>query len=736
MSVEQLIQSIKYYNPQAEFDLLRRCYAYGESCHQGQLRKSGDPYFSHCIETAKVLISLKLDLETICAGLLHDTIEDVDGTTEAKLATLFGSTIAALVQGVTNISQYPLQPHRRTEQRQAENYLKLLLATAKDVRVILIKLADRLHNMETLNFQPDEKRRQIAKETLEIYAPIAHRLGISKIKNRLEDLAFKHIWPQEYKRIARFLNQKLASREAYTDEMVNHIRAVLQQATTDATVYGRPKNIYSIYQKINEKGTPFEEIDDLIGVRVLVNRDIDCYTAIGAIHTRWRHVPERFKDFVSLPKGNGYQSIHSTILDHGRRIEIQVRTHQMQNVAEVGIAAHWLYKEGTPSGKRSRAIFQWLKQALEDIQELKGEGAGQFLRSIKSELFGHEVYVFTPKGDVVALPAGSTPIDFAYKIHTQVGNTCIGVEVNGMVVSLRYRLQNGDQVKINTNANSHPGRDWLRWVKTARARNKLKHWFKEKHRSESIELGKRLLQIELRRSDLELISFIRSESLLAIANQLGYEEPEEILQHIGEGERLASEIVNSACQVEGLGEMGLSLDHNSTDNTTLDSGKLVFQSTPLIELSQEDLVDSTRIMKCCRPIPGDEIIGYIRRGKGVSIHRAGCNRLVNEPNRLVDIEWKPADQMTFPVDIVIECYDRPGILGEITTTIAQKNINIREGKFGPLLNDRSKESPSYRFEGGEIGFERLRIEVSELSQLNQIMERIRDVEGVTRVDRQ
>jgi len=297
-------------------------------------------------------------------------------------------------------------------------------------------------------------------------------------------------------------------------------------------------------------------------------------------------------------------------------------------------------------------------------------------------------------------------------------------------------LQMGDQVKINTNANSHPGRDWLRWVKTARARNKLKHWFKEKHRSESIELGKRLLQIELRRSDLELIPFIRSESLLAIANQLGYEEPEEILQHIGEGERLASEIVNSACQVEGLAEMGLSLDHNSTDNTTLDSGKLVFQSTPLIELSQEDLVDSTRIMKCCRPIPGDEIIGYIRRGKGVSIHRAGCNRLVNEPNRLVDIEWKPADQMTFPVDIVIECYDRPGILGEITTTIAQKNINIREGKFGPLLNDRSKESPSYRFEGGEIGFERLRIEVSELSQLNQIMERIRDVEGVTKVDRQ
>ena len=736
MSAKQLIQLIKGYNPQADFDLLTRCYNYGKECHQGQLRKSGAPYFSHCIETAKVLISLKLDLETICAGLLHDTIEDVDGATESKLAEQFGFTIAALVQGVTNISQYPLQPHRRTEQRQAENYLKLLLATAKDVRVILIKLADRLHNMETLNFQSDSKRRQIAKETLEIYAPIAHRLGISKIKNRLEDLAFKHIWPQEYKRIARSLNQKLAAREAYTDQMVNHIGAILQQATIDAMVYGRPKNIYSIYQKINEKGTPFEEIDDLIGVRVLVNRDIDCYTAIGAIHTRWRHVPERLKDFVSLPKGNGYQSIHSTILDHGRRIEIQVRTHQMQSVAEVGIAAHWLYKEGTPSGKRSRSIFQWLKQALEDIQELKGEGAGQFIRSIKSELFGHEVYVFTPKGDVVALPAGSTPIDFAYKIHTQIGNACIGAEVNGMVVSLRYALQNGDQVKINTSTNSHPGRDWLRWVKTARARNKLKQWFKEQHRSESIELGKRLLQIELRRSDLDLTPFLRSESLLSVVNQLDYQEPDELLQHIGEGERLASEVINLAHRNNVLTETDFDLVNNPTEDGTEGEGKLVFQSTPLIELSQEDLADSTRIMKCCRPIPGDEIIGYIRRGRGVSIHRSDCSRVVNEPNRLVDIEWKSLDQMRCPVDISIECYDRPGILGMITTVIAEQKINIREGKFGPLLTDKGKNTLSYRFEGDEIGFERLTLEVAGLDQLNQIMDLIREVEGVTRVARQ
>jgi len=736
MSAKQLIQLIKGYNPQADFDLLTRCYNYGKECHQGQLRKSGDPYFSHCIETAKVLISLKLDLETICAGLLHDTIEDVDGATESKLAEQFGSTIAALVQGVTNISQYPLQPHRRTEQRQAENYLKLLLATAKDVRVILIKLADRLHNMETLNFQSDSKRRQIAKETLEIYAPIAHRLGISKIKNRLEDLAFKHIWPQEYKRIARSLNQKLAAREAYTDQMVNHIGAILQQATIGAMVYGRPKNIYSIYQKINEKGTPFEEIDDLIGVRVLVNRDIDCYTAIGAIHTRWRHVPERLKDFVSLPKGNGYQSIHSTILDHGRRIEIQVRTHQMQSVAEVGIAAHWLYKEGTPSGKRSRSIFQWLKQALEDIQELKGEGAGQFIRSIKSELFGHEVYVFTPKGDVVALPAGSTPIDFAYKIHTQIGNACIGAEVNGMVVSLRYALQNGDQVKINTSTNSHPGRDWLRWVKTARARNKLKQWFKEQHRSESIELGRRLLQIELRRSDLDLTPFLRSESLLSVANQLDYQEPDELLQHIGEGERLASEVISLAHKNNALTETDFDLVNNTTENGAEGKGKLVFQSTPLIELSQEDLADSTRIMKCCRPIPGDEIIGYIRRGRGVSIHRSDCSRVVNEPNRLVDIEWKSLDQMRCPVDISIECYDRPGILGMITTVIAEQKINIREGKFGPLLTDKGKNTLSYRFDGDEIGFERLTLEVAGLDQLNQIMDLIREVEGVTRVVRQ
>ena len=752
MSANQLIQEIKTYNPEADFDLLNRCYEYGQQCHNSQRRKSGEPYFSHCVETAKTLISLKLDLNTICAGLLHDTIEDVDSATERHLADKFGGTIAALVQGVTKISKYPLQQHGRDEQRQAENYLKLLLATAQDVRVILIKLADRLHNMETLQFQSEDKKREIAKETLEIYAPIANRLGISRIKNRLEDLSFKYLLPYEYKNIAKALNLKLAEREAYAVETANHISAVLQQASIDASVRGRPKNIYSIYQKINEKGIPFEEIYDLIGMRVLVNRDIDCYTAAGAIHTRWPHVPERFKDFIGLPKANGYQSLHTTILDHGRRVEIQIRTHSMHKVAEEGIAAHWLYKEGAPSSKPSQNIFKWLKQTLEDIQELKG--AGQFIRSFKTELFGDEVYVFTPKGDIIALPSRSTPIDFAYKIHTQVGNTCIGAEVNGMVVSLRYRLQNGDQVKINTNANGHPGRDWLRWVKTARARNKIKQWFKEQDRTEAIELGKRLLQIELRRSDLDLLSYLRSADFLALVGgeksfatvdnpahtsvctevsahtstptQQYFQDTEDFLEQIGNGELSAGEIINLVDQAK---------NSRSELEVTIESQKpLVFQSTPLIELNQIDLT-GTRVMKCCRPIPGDEIIGYIKRGGGVSVHRTNCSRLPNDPDRLINIEWKSIDQIRYAVDLIIECHDRPGILGEITTAIAGLQVNIREGKFGPILADRNKDTINCQFEEGGAGFERLTVEVTGLEQLDQLLDAVRNLEGVTKIVR-
>ena len=495
MSLESLIQSIKNYNPEADFDLLKYAYKFGEECHQGQKRKSGAPYFSHCIGTAKILIDLKLDLYTICAAILHDTIEDNEEITRDKLAWRFGETVADLVEGVSKISQYHFRGGVR--QRQAESYLKLLLATAQDVRVILIKLADRLHNMETLSFQPESRQREIAKETFEVYAPMAQRLGIARLKSRLEDLSFKHTNPEEYKLIANLLNQKLVKREDYANQMAEEIRSTLRKSEVAAEVYGRPKSIYSIHQKMKEKGAAFEEIFDLMGLRILVNNNADCYRCIGVIHDGWHHVPVRFKDFIGLPKANGYRSLHTTIMDEGRRIEIQVRTHTMHEVAEDGIAAHWSYKEGVPSTNESETIFKWLRGVLEDIRELRNPN--QFIRSMKHELLADQVYVFTPRGDVIELPAGATSIDFAYKIHTQVGDTCKGTEVNGMIMSLRYRLRNGDRVKIITDVNAHPVREWLRWVRTAKAQNRIRQWFREQDRVQAIELGKRFLEIEMKR---------------------------------------------------------------------------------------------------------------------------------------------------------------------------------------------------------------------------------------------
>ena len=596
MSLESLIQSIKNYNPEADFDLLKYAYKFGEECHQGQKRKSGAPYFSHCIGTAKILIDLKLDLYTICAAILHDTIEDNEEITRDKLAWRFGETVADLVEGVSKISQYHFRGGVR--QRQAESYLKLLLATAQDVRVILIKLADRLHNMETLSFQPESRQREIAKETFEVYAPMAQRLGIARLKSRLEDLSFKHTNPEEYKLIAKLLNQKLVKREDYANQMAEEIRSTLRKSEVAAEVYGRPKSIYSIHQKMKEKGAAFEEIFDLMGLRILVNNNADCYRCIGVIHDGWHHVPARFKDFIGLPKANGYRSLHTTIMDEGRRIEIQVRTHTKHEVAEDGIAAHWSYKEGVPSTNESETIFKWLRGVLEDIRELRNPN--QFIRSMKHELLADQVYVFTPRGDVIELPAGATSIDFAYKIHTQVGDTCKGTEVNGMIMSLRYRLRNGDRVKIITDVNAHPVREWLRWVRTAKAQNRIRQWFREQDRVQAIELGKRFLEIEMKRPRTDINMWLKSERAAEILQILNLKSSEDLLQHIGTGQQLPADIMKL-----------VSIDNPPKDIESTDG--VIFHSTPTIDLNTLE-PDSIRIMKCCNPIPGDEVVAYLTKG--------------------------------------------------------------------------------------------------------------------------
>ena len=715
MSLESLIQSIKNYNPEADFDLLKYAYKFGEECHQGQKRKSGAPYFSHCIGTAKILIDLKLDLYTICAAILHDTIEDNEEITRDKLAWRFGETVADLVEGVSKISQYHFRGGVR--QRQAESYLKLLLATAQDVRVILIKLADRLHNMETLSFQPESRQREIAKETFEVYAPMAQRLGIARLKSRLEDLSFKHTNPEEYKLIANLLNQKLVKREDYANQMAEEIRSTLRKSEVAAEVYGRPKSIYSIHQKMKEKGAAFEEIFDLMGLRILVNNNADCYRCIGVIHDGWHHVPVRFKDFIGLPKANGYRSLHTTIMDEGRRIEIQVRTHTMHEVAEDGIAAHWSYKEGVPSTNESETIFKWLRGVLEDIRELRNPN--QFIRSMKHELLADQVYVFTPRGDVIELPAGATSIDFAYKIHTQVGDTCKGTEVNGMIMSLRYRLRNGDRVKIITDVNAHPVREWLRWVRTAKAQNRIRQWFREQDRVQAIELGKRFLEIEMKRPRTDINMWLKSERAAEILQILNLKSSEDLLQHIGTGQQLPADIMKL-----------VSIDNPPKDIESTDG--VIFHSTPTIDLNTLE-PGSIRIMKCCNPIPGDEVVAYLTKGKGISIHRYHCRRIPNEEvDRLIQVNWEPIDGLSYPTAITLEVHDRSGILGKVTTVIAERKINIRAGNFGPAsLNGNI--NANLASEG--VGYNKMMLEVTGLKQLEQAMGAIRQLKEVIRVSR-
>ena len=732
MSVKSLIRQIQAYNPDAEVELLERCYRFAQEAHEGQQRKSGEPYFTHCAKTAEILAELHLDTHTICAGLMHDVLEDT-GITREELQVRFGANIANLVEGVTKIGQYrpsvgspptrtPITVEDRVHRkRQAETYRKLLLATAEDMRVILIKLADRLHNMETLKFLTSEKCQRIAKETLEIYAPIAHRLGIWRIMGRLEDLAFKHLYPAEYRKIADLLNQKLTEREAYCDKMVKQIRGVLEKRGVYADVHGRTKHIYSIYQKMQQKGMPFSEIRDLVGLRVLVKTEPDCYTALGALHHKWNYHPDRLRDWIGQPKKNGYQSLHTTILDDGKPVEVQIRSYQMHKVAEDGIAAHWSYKEGVPTSRQGRSIFASYKQILEDIQETQ-DSPHQFVESMKLELFQDEVYVFSPKGDLFKLPAGATVIDFAYKIHTDIGHTCVGAEVNGSIAPIRRVLENGDQVNIRTQSNGKPSRSWLPHVKTATARGKIRHWFREKDRADALELGKKFLEGELRAFYLNARDYLNSPELLNIAKQLKLKSLEELFVRIGNGDESAIQVVN-------LLKPEMPKPETETTEAVKPERK---PESAAIQLENNIDLGMMRIMKCCNPIPGDPVVGYLTRGRGVSVHRAGCIRILEEPERLLAVKWleksmsenedHPPD--VYPVKILVECSDRPGMLGEITTAIAQYKVNIRCGTFQPSTVHLDATAA-----------DNLTIDVTGAEQLDKVMEAIRQLKGVQRVIR-
>ncbi len=709
MGIEGIVETIKAYNPEADVAVLRRAYEFAASIHQGQARRSGDPYLSHPMEVAAILTELKMDVRSIAAGFLHDAIEDTQ-TTMKEIRTVFGDEIADLVDGVTKLSKLPFSTR---EDRQAESFRKMLLAMAKDIRVIMIKLADRLHNMRTLDPLPEAKRRLIANETLEIYAPLAHRLGIAKIKQELEDLSLRQLEPEAYRDLTIQIAQKRREREAQINEVIAILQQKLGELEIPCEIRGRPKHFYSIYRKMHEQGKTFDEIYDLTAVRLLTDSLKDCYGALGVVHSLWKPIPGRFKDFIAVPKSNMYQSLHTTVVGpKGEPVEIQIRTHEMHRTAEEGIAAHWAYKEGKATLDETEQQFLWLRQLLDWGQDLKD--SREFLDTVRFDLFPEEVYVFTPKGDVKALPRGSTPIDFAFSIHTDVGLHCAGARVNGRIVPLRYELRNGDIVEIVTAATQHPSRDWLKIVKSSRARSRIKAWIKNEERVRSIGLGKELLERELRK--LGKGGRLKLETFPQVLQHYGVASEEDLCAAIGYGKISPRQAVLKLLPPEQAQAI--------VEEETKDRKPVIPAGAEGIRI---DGVDDILIhfAKCCNPLPGDEIIGFITRGRGVTIHSADCPNIIAfrfDRERQIDVQWDDRVKMPHQVKILVTIgQDRPGLLAEISTAISSTNTNIAQAEIKVTEDKR--------------GLNTFVLEVVDLKQLQVAMQAIRRVRGVMGVER-
>jgi guanosine-3',5'-bis(diphosphate) 3'-pyrophosphohydrolase len=659
---EQFLQKLDKNLSEADVELLRRAYQVAAQAHEGQTRLSGEPYVYHTLAVAEILADLHMDVATLAAALLHDVPEDTSITLE-DLRAQFGEEIAKLVDGVTKlerIRELSRSRHGTLAEAQAENVRKIFLAMVDDIRVIMIKLADRLHNMRTLNALPPEKQQRIAQETLDIYAPLANRLGIWELKWQLEDLALQHLEPEEYRRIARLLAEKRQEREEYLQRVIAIIRNRLKEEGIVAEVTGRPKHIYSIYRKMKEKERDFEEIYDVRGVRIIVDSVKDCYAVLGIIHTMWRPIPGQFDDYIAMPKDNLYQSLHTAVIGpEGRPFEVQIRTWDMHRVAEYGIAAHWRYKEQVRRDLSLEAKIAWLRQESELRREVKD--AGQFVESLKSDVFPERVYVFTPKGDIVDLPKGATPVDFAYYIHTEIGHRCRGAKVNGRLVPLDYQLHTGDQVEILTAKKGGPTRDWLNpelgYIKTARAREKVRQWFKQQERAENIAQGREILEKELQRLGLEQRPFEE------IARIFKYDNVDNFLAAIGYGDiapqQIAAKLADAVVQPQLFPEP-------------------ILPPPAVVGIQVKGVGDLlTRLARCCNPVPGDPIIGYITRGTGITVHRQDCPNIKNikDTERLIGVEWGVMRE-AYPVDIRIEAFDRAGLLRDVASIVADEGINM------------------------------------------------------------
>ncbi len=718
--LDLLLKKVKKYNPSSDLESIKKAYIFAEAKHEGQFRVSGEPYFSHPVAVANILADMEMDSSSVAAGLLHDVVEDTE-VTEEEISKEFGETIGLLVSGVTKLGKIP---YTSNEDQQIENLRKMFLAMANDVRVIVIKLADRLHNMRTIKSMPEDKQRSKARETLEVFAPLAHRLGMSKIKMELEDLSLKYIDPIGYYEIVDKISQKQSEREKYIVDIISMFQLRLERLDIEAHVEGRAKHFYSIYRKMFMQNKSIDEIYDLFAVRVIVNTDADCYAVLGMVHELFKPIPGRFKDYIAMPKPNMYQSLHSTVIGpNGTPFEIQIRTWDMHNTAENGIAAHWKYKEGKSGKSDMDSKLEWIKQLLDIQKDLTN--AEDFMQTLKIDMFSDEVFVFTPKGDVVSLPAGSTPIDFAYAIHSAIGNKMQGAKVNGKIVNLDYQLQNGEIIEIHTSNSVHgPNLDWLKIAKTSQARNKINQWLKKENRSENIIKGKEIFEKELKKSYIP-VSYMNDESLFEkLLTKYGFRQIEDLYATLGYGgsnatkfltkfKELCKKDIASKSEIFGLPETVM-VKTTSRSN----------QSGVIVEGIENCLV---RISHCCSPVPGDNIVGYITRGRGVAVHRKDCINITNaklspeDEKRFINVYWAEEVQNNFQALLCITATDRDSLLVDITTIAAEMKIPIKG------LNARTTKN--------NLAIVEISIDVKNTEQLSSVILKLKQIDGIISVVR-
>jgi guanosine-3',5'-bis(diphosphate) 3'-pyrophosphohydrolase len=735
---EKLISLLKSYHPSNDFSLVEKAYRFAKEAHEGQHRKSGEPYVIHPLEVAVILAELELDIESITAGILHDILEDTDHTFE-ELAGLFGEEVARLVDGVTKLGKINFSSNNKELQKeeiQAENYRKMFLAMAQDIRVILIKLADRLHNMRTLRFMPPEKQKEKANETLHIYAPLAHRLGISKIKVELDDLALRYLEPEVYYDLAEKIAKRRIERIEYVERIVKEVKTKLDEAGIKATVEGRPKHFFSIYKKMIGKNVTLDQIYDLFAIRAIVETVKDCYGVLGIVHEMYKPIPGRFKDYIAMPKPNMYQSLHTSLIGpEGEPFEVQIRTREMHKVAEYGIAAHWRYKEGKKGTKvtdksqdKTEEKLAWLRQILEWQREMSDNK--EFLDALKMDLdiFSDQVYAFTPKGDVISLPYGSTPIDFAYMIHSAVGNKMVGAKVNGKIVTFDYQIKNGDRVEILTSQNSRgPSRDWLKNVKSSQARSKINQWFKKQYKQENINRGKELLEKDAKKRGLNINDLLKAEWIEKVLRKYGFQDWDAVCAAVGHGGIKEGQVIHRLYE-EYRKENAKNLIKEETITIQDDSKKPVKKSKSGVVIEGVGDV-AVRFSKCCNPVPGDEIIGFITRGRGVSIHRTDCINILNiseeEKDRLIEAEWLIAEKdfknITYQTEIKVIGEDRMGLIVDISRVLTEEKIPVK------ALNARTTKNNE--------SIINITIEISGIQQLETIIKKIRSIPGINDIIR-